>query len=80
MANYTNDEAKEILKELYNITDEKLLKEKYEKLQKFYEEDRPYIGLNFNSITKISGKNLTMTNDNNWFNIFLNMDKWHKKN
>ena len=68
------------MKELYNITDEKILKEKYEKLQKFYEEDRPYVGLNFSSITKVSGKNLTMTTDNNWFNMFLNIENWHKKN
>ena len=36
LANYTNEEAKGILGELYNITDEKILKEKYDRLKNIY--------------------------------------------
>jgi len=46
----------EILRELYSITDEKTLKEKYKKMQEIYEEDRPYIGLYYNRITLITRK------------------------
>lgn len=58
LANYENSEISGILNELYSITDEKILKEKYKRLQEFYEEDRPYIGLYYNRITIITRKEL----------------------
>lgn len=80
MANYENDEVTQILKDLYSITDEKTLKEKYIKLQNIYEEDRPYIGLYYNRMTLIFGKNITTSSKSNWFNIFFDIENWHKKN
>lgn len=79
LANYTNAEAEEILKELHNITDEKTLKEKYEKLRQIYEDDRAYIGLYFSTITSVYGKGLTATAKNNWFNIFYDIENWHRR-
>ncbi len=60
MANYTNNEASEILRELYSITDEKILKEKYERLQNLYEDERPYIGLYFNRRSSVYGKDISL--------------------
>lgn len=80
LANYDNSEAIDILRDLYNISDEKTLKEKFTALQNMYESDRPYIGLYFNSITSIYGKSLVATVSNNWFNIFSNIDDWYRKN
>ena len=59
LSNYTNNDAQEILRELYSITDEKTLKEKYERLQNLYEDDRPYIGLYFSRRSAVYGKELS---------------------
>lgn len=78
-ANLKNEEAKEILRELYSISDEKTLKEKYEKLQEIYEDERAYIGLYFNTIRLVHTKNLDVGSGTNWFNMFYNIENWHRK-
>lgn len=80
LANYENSEISEILKELYNITDEKTLKEKYYRLQNIYEEDVPYVGLYYNRQTLVLGKSLTTLAASNWYNPFCDIGNWHKKN
>lgn len=79
LANYTNGEARNILKEVNNITDENTLKEKYNRLQSLYQEDRPYIGLYFNKITTIYSKNLSGTINPTWYNLFYNLETWYRK-
>lgn len=44
-----------------------------------YEDDRPYIGLYFNQNVLIYSKNLTTTVDGTWFNMFYNIENWHRK-
>ena len=78
--NYENNEVNKILQELYNISDEKTFKEKYEKLQNKYEQDRPYIGLYFNRQVLIHGKSLSTVVSNNWYNIFYDIENWKRKN
>ncbi len=80
LANYENNEVNKILQELYNISDEKTFKEKYEKLQNKYEQDRPYIGLYFNRQVLIHGKSLSTVVSNNWYNIFYDIENWKRKN
>ena len=80
LANYSNSEANEIIKELYNISDESILKEKYKKLQEIYLEERPYIGLHFNRLTTVYGKGVNASMSNNWFDVFYNIENWHSKN
>lgn len=80
LANLENNEAKEIQKELISISDEKTLKEKYERLQKIYEEERGYIGLYFSRTTTIYGTRLGATVGSNWFNLYYNIENWHRKN
>lgn len=79
LANYSNNEATEILNDIYNISDEKIFKEKYEKLQNIYEEDRPYIGLYFSRNVLIHGKSLVATTNSTWFNIFCDIENWNKR-
>ena len=79
LSNYTNDEAKQILRDLYNISDEKILKEKYERLQSLYEEDRPYIGLYFSRNVLIHGKKVTTTANSTWFSVFYDIENWNRK-
>lgn len=80
LANYSDNEALEILRDLYNVSDEKTFREKYEKLQNKYEEDRPYIGLYYNRQVLIHGKNLSTTVNSNWFNMFYDIENWNRKN
>ena len=68
LANYENAESTAILKELYSISDENTLKEKYNRLQSLYEDDRPYIGLYFNTISVITTKSFTGSIKPTWFN------------
>ena len=79
LANYTNDEAIKILNEVPNIADENTLKDKYNRLQNIYIEDRAYIGLYFNKITTIYSKNLSGTINPTWYNIFYNIETWYRK-
>ena len=79
-ANYTNEEASTILNDLYSISDEKLLQEKYKELQNMYMEDIPYIGLCFDKASVIYGKDVSGTVSINWYNIFYNIETWYRKN
>lgn len=79
LANYKNNEATEILKDIYNISDEKIYKEKYERLQEIYEDERPYIGLYFSRMAIIANKNLKIGTNQNWFNVYHNINNWYKK-
>ena len=80
LANYEDSEVTDILGELYNLADEKMVKEKYEKLQNKYDTDRPYVGLYFNKQIIIHGTNLTTTPNITWFNIFYDIPNWNRKN
>ena len=78
-ANYDNDEAVIILNELYNVSDNKTLKDKYTRLQNIYQEDVPYIGLYFNKQSLIHGKNLAGIINPTWYNPFYNLETWYRK-
>jgi len=56
------------------------LEEKYKRLQTIYEEDRAFIGLYFSSTTLVQGKGLSVSAISNWFNIFYDIENWHRKN
>lgn len=79
LANYTNNEVKTILNDIKNISDTNALKEKYNRLQSIYQEDRAYIGLYFNKMTLIYGKNVSGTINPTWYNLFYNIDTWYRK-
>jgi len=78
IANYINAESINIINELKNITDEKLLKEKYTKLTQIYENEIPYISL-FNNYSILAYNSKLIGNITpNWYNIFYNIGGWHK--
>lgn len=80
MANYANGDALSILNEIYSISDENTLKEKYNTLQTLYEDDRPYIGLNFNTISVITTKSFAGNINPTWYNLFYNIESCYRKN
>ncbi len=57
-ANYSNEEVLNILKEVRNIQDEKLLKEKYERIYEIYKTELPYVMLYNNKEFVLSHYNL----------------------
>ena len=79
LANYYNQEAKDIINDAQNITDNKLLKEKYNRLSEIYKEEVPYISLYTNYSIVACSKNLIGSMSPNWFNTFYNINTWSKK-
>lgn len=78
LANYLNEESIKITNELKNITDEKILKEKYAKLVQIYETEIPYISLFYNYSIVAYNSKLVGNITPNWYNIFYNISGWHK--
>ena len=78
LANYNNEEIRNILGEVKNITKEDILKEKYSKIRQIYNEELPYISL-YNSFYAVASSwNLKGNISTNWNNIFMNIDNWYK--
>lgn len=80
LANFNSSEAMSLINDVYSITDENLLKEKYISIQNIYQEEKPYIGLYFNKSTVIYSKSLIGTVSNNWYSYLYNVENWYRKN
>ena len=79
LENYSNEELTKLLDQMYLETNEEKLKELYNKLQEFYQNDQPFVGLirDINyviSIQKINGDII----GNNYFS-FYNIANWSMK-
>lgn len=77
LANFNNEEVKQILNEVKNIQDEKLLKEKYEKIIKIYEEQIPYVFLYQGKNTLIYSPKLVGNINPNRYNIYEEIGSWY---
>ena len=78
LANYNNEELINITNEVKNITDEKTLREKYNRIADVYSSEAPYISLYNNYSIVAYSSDLRGQFAPNWFNIFLNFETWHK--
>jgi len=79
LANYNNEEAKSIVRDLVGVTDEKILKEKYKRLVEIYNEEVPYISLYNNKNTFLYSKMLVADVNPNWYNLFNNISNWYRQ-
>lgn len=79
LANFNNDEVNSIMQEINNITDEKLLKEKYIRLEEIYTEQIPYIFLYHSKNTLICSPKLIGDIQPNTYNLFFNIDTWYRE-
>lgn len=77
LANYSNDEVKEIMSYIDNITDEEELKSKYKKLYELYNNDVPYIGIARSKIYVITNTYLSGDIDSRWYYLFFNFKEWY---
>ena len=79
LANFNNDEAKTIINDLKNITDEELMKQKYKRLYEIYTAENPYISLYYSYDVTAYSKSLAGSISANWYNMFENIETWGKK-
>jgi len=78
LSNYSNDEMNGLLKEVNDIQDENLLKEKYKRIIEIYNDDVPFISLYFNPNISIASPNIKGVIDHNWYDMFYHIDEWYK--
>jgi peptide/nickel transport system substrate-binding protein len=78
MSNLKNEELENILKEVRNINNEELLKQKYNRIKEIYLEEIPFMCLYFDNINIITNLNLKGDFSHNWYNLFYNIDDWYK--
>ena len=60
-----------------NITDEKELQSKYQRLYEIYNEEVPYIGIAKNKIKIITNSYLTGNINSRWYNLFFGFKEWY---
>ena len=78
LSNFNNEEIKNILNDVKNISDENILTDKYKRIEEIYKEQIPFVGLYFNSLFILSNRNLKGDLSCNWYNLFYNIDNWYK--
>lgn len=79
LANFQNEEVRNIINDVNNITDSKSLKERYERLIEIYDTEQPYISLYYNRNSIIYTPNLMGNIEANIYNIFYNIGNWYRE-
>lgn len=79
IANYNNDEVKNILNIVKNTQDEMEMYNQYSKLFDIYLDDVPYMGLYRNTEFIICNQGLVGNITPNKFNIYHNIEKWYRQ-
>lgn len=77
-ANFSNEELKNLMNEVKNISKEDLLKEKYTRIRQIFNEQKPYIGLYSSYYSVASSWSLRGNVTPNWYNIFIDINNWYK--
>lgn len=78
LQNYKNDEVIRILNEVKNIQDEKLIKEKYNRLEQIYNEDMPFVSLYRNKLYVIKSQNLVGELEPNNYFSYYKINNWYR--
>ena len=79
LAHYENNEVKQILKEVKDITDGNLLKEKYNRLIEIYEEELPYICLYRNKGKVVYNMKMTGNFNPTSYTAYYNLARWYRQ-
>lgn len=79
IANYENEEITSLLSEVKNITDEDLLKEKYNRIIEIYEDEVPYICLYRNTNKVVHSIRLTGDINPNNYTAYFNFANWYRQ-
>lgn len=79
IANFNNENAIKLIREINNITDEKVLKEKYNALIDIYKEEMPYVYLYYNRNSLIYSPKLMGDIKPNSYNLFFGIGSWYRQ-
>lgn len=79
LANFNNETAKQLIREINNITDEKVLKEKYDNLIDIYKDEMPYVYLYYNRESLLYSTKLMGDIKPNRYNVFLGIGSWYRQ-
>lgn len=79
MANFYNEEMNQLLNEVKNIRDEKVLKEKYNRIIEIYEEQMPYVFLYYSKNTLVYSTKLVGEFNPNSYNIYEGISGWYRR-
>ena len=79
LANYTNEEVNEILNEIRNITDQKILEEKFKNLIERTKDDSAYISLYRNMNFLLINQNIIGNITPNNYALFYNFETWNRE-
>ncbi|MBE5819888.1 MAG: hypothetical protein E7310_03610 [Clostridiales bacterium] len=77
ISNYYNENMNHLLKDIKNIKDEKLFKEKYNAILEIYSKEIPFISLYFSSNIILYNSKLKGNFEHNWYDLFYNIDNWY---
>lgn len=78
IANYSNEEVKNLLDETKNTTDENVMVKDYQRLAEIYKTDMPYISLYNSKYTIAYSSSLVGDITPNWFYQFYGIEGWYK--
>ena len=79
LANFYQEEVKEILAEVNHITEEAMLKQRYRRIQEILQEETPYIGLYMQTKNLIYQKKLKGNMNPTAYQVFNHMDTWYRQ-
>lgn len=79
IANYENEEIRAILNDLQTVTDEKVIKEKYQRIVEIYEDEIPYICLYRNKGRVIYSMKLTGEFTPTNYTAYYHFEKWYRQ-
>jgi ABC-type transport system substrate-binding protein len=79
LANYNNDEITTLLEEIKNIQDEKVLKEKYNRIIEICQEQMPYVFLYYSKNTLVYSQNLYGEFNTSSYNVYDGIGTWYRQ-
>ena len=79
IANYYNQEMRDILVEVDNTKDDNSLYGKYNRIFDIYMDEAPYIGLYRNTSIVVYNQKLIGNISPNLFNVYHNIEKWYRQ-
>lgn len=79
IANYKNEEVVNLIKDAKNITDLKLLEEKYKSIISITKDDCPYASLYRNKEFLLINQNVVGSFNPNCYSVFRNFETWNRE-
>lgn len=79
IANYKNEEILQLLEDIKNVSDEELLKEKYNRIIEIYENEIPYVCLYRNKGKVIYNMRMFGNFNPNSYTAYYNFNNWYRQ-